>query len=249
MAAAASFSPGALPAVMSERRLERRQCFERRVGPVVLVLVERRGSLFAGDLHRHDLRIEMTGGLRGGKALLRSQGPPVLRLAGDLVFLGQILSMPAGMRVRESVVQAVAQHAVVELAVTHAVAPANARHEVRRLVHVLHAARHRDIDVAEGNLLRSRDDRLRSGAADPVDRERRDRDRQPGMDGGLPGRIHLGAGLHDIAHDDGAHLVGAKLSARDRGADRHGTEIGRRYLFESAAEGTDCSTNRFGKDD
>ncbi len=69
------------------------------------------------------------------------------------------------------------------------------------------------------------------------------------MDGGLPGRIHLGAGLHDIAHDDGAHLVGAKLRARDCGADRHGTEIGRRYLFESAAEGTDCSTNRFGKDD
>src|SRR4029077_2180224 len=48
---------------------------------------------------------------------------------------------------------------------------------------------------------------------------------------------------------DRFHLVGAKLRARDRGADRHGTEIGRRYLFQSAAEGTDCSTNRLDKDD
>jgi len=44
----------------------------------------------------------MTVGLRGGEALLRSQGPAVLRLAGDLVFLDQILSMPAGMRVEKA---------------------------------------------------------------------------------------------------------------------------------------------------
>jgi hypothetical protein len=54
------------------------------------------------------------------------------------------------------------------------------------------------------------------------------------VDGRLSGRIHLGAGLHDVAHDDGFHLVGAKLCARHRGADRRRAEIGRRYLFESA---------------
>jgi hypothetical protein len=69
------------------------------------------------------------------------------------------------------------------------------------------------------------------------------------MDGSLPGRIHLGAGLHDVAHDDGFHLVWAKLCARDRGADRQSAEIGRRYLFESAAERTNGSANRLGKDD
>jgi hypothetical protein len=37
--------------------------------------------------------------------------------------------------------------------------------------------------------------------------------------------------------------------ARDRGADRHRAEIGRRHLFESAAERTDGSANRLGKDD
>ena len=59
--------------------------------------------------------------------------------------------------------------------------------------------------------------------------------------------FHLGAGLHDIAHDDGFHLVGAKLGARDRSADRHGTEIGSRHVLEGAAKGTDCRADGFGK--
>src|SRR5262249_658566 len=106
--------------------LEPRQCFERRVGPIVLVLVEMRRSLFAGYFHRHDLRFETPVGLRGGKALLRSQGPTVLRLARDLVFLDQVLGVPAGMRARESFVQPVAHPAVRERAIAHAVAPATA---------------------------------------------------------------------------------------------------------------------------
>jgi hypothetical protein len=210
----------------------------------VLVLVELRCCLFAGHVHRHDLRFEMTVGLRGGEALLRPQCPAVLCLAAELVFLDQVLGMPAGMRVRESVVQPVAQHAVIERAIAHAVAPAASREEIRRLVHVLHAAGHCDVDVAEGNLLRGRDDGLRPGAADAVDRERRDGDRQTGMDGCLPAGIHLGAGLHDIAHDDGFHLVGTKLRARDCGADRHCTECGSGNILERASKGADRGANR-----
>ena len=120
------------------------------------------------------------------------------------------------MRVGERIVQSVAQDAVIELAVAHAVAPATARDEIRRLVHVLHAARHRDIDISQGNLLGGRNNGLCPRAADAIDRKRRRRDRQPGMDSRLPGGIHLGAGLDDIAHDDGFHLVGAKLRARLR---------------------------------
>jgi hypothetical protein len=148
------------------------------------------------------------------------------------------------MSIRESVVQPVAQHAVIERAIAHAVAPATSGDEIRRLVHILHAARDRDIDVAEENLLRCRDDGLRPRAADAVDRERRDRDWQPGMDGSLPGGIHLGAGLHDIAHDDGFHFIGAKFRARDRGADRDSTESRSRHVLEAAAEGADSGTNR-----
>jgi hypothetical protein len=44
------------------------------------------------------------------------------------------------------------------------------------------------------------------------------------MDRGLTGRIHLGAGLHDIAHDNCFHLVGVRLSARHGGVDRYRAE-------------------------
>src|SRR5262252_2995942 len=74
-------------------------------------------------------------------------------------------------------------------------------------------------------------------------------DRQTRVHGGLPGGIHLDAGLHDIAHHDGFHLVRAKLRACDCGADRHRSEIGSRHVFEATAEGTDCGANRFGEND
>src|SRR5262249_34086262 len=149
-------------AVWTEGRLEPGQRFERRVGAVVLVLVEMRRALFAWYFHPDDLGFVTPVGLRGGEALLRSQSPTGPRPARDLVFLDQILGLPAGVRVRESVVQSVAQHAVIERAIAHAVAPATAGDEIRRLVHVLHAARDRDVDVVEGDLLRRRDNGLRS---------------------------------------------------------------------------------------
>jgi hypothetical protein len=69
------------------------------------------------------------------------------------------------------------------------------------------------------------------------------------MDRGLTGRIHLGAGLHDIAHDDCFHLVGAKLCARDGGADRRRAEVGSRHVLEAAAKGADRGADRFREND
>jgi hypothetical protein len=69
------------------------------------------------------------------------------------------------------------------------------------------------------------------------------------MDGGLPGGIHLGPGLDDVAHDDSFHLLRAKLCACDRRTDRHGAEIRSRYVLKAAAEGADRSANRFGEND
>src|SRR2546423_9201338 len=59
------------------------------------------------------------------------------------------------------------------------------------------------------------------------------------MDRGLARRVHLGAGLNDIAHDDGPHLLGIEPSAGDGGFDDDRAEIGRRNLFQAAAKGTD----------
>src|SRR5262249_15522193 len=61
---------------------------------------------------------------------------------------------------RLGVVKPIAQHAVVKLAVAHAISPAPARDQVRRQIHVLHAAGHGDIDGAEGDFVRRRHNRL-----------------------------------------------------------------------------------------
>src|SRR5215468_5544211 len=185
----------------------------------------------------------MTVSLRRREQLLRPQCPAVLRLAGDLVFLDQILGMPARVRVRESVVQSVAQHTVIEHPIAHAVTPSASRHEIRRLVHVLHAPRHRDIDIAEGDFLRSRDDRLRTRAADPIDGERWSGDREPGVDASLAGGVHLGASLDDVAHDYRFHIIGANVRARDRSDDCYRPKSGSRNVLERASKGADRRPN------
>ena len=97
----------------------------------------------------------MTGGLGAGETLLRAQRPAILSIAGHLVFFDQVFSVPARMRIGKRVVQAVAQNAVIKLAVAHAIAPTGARDEIRREIHILHAAGDRDVDIAECNLLRA----------------------------------------------------------------------------------------------
>src|SRR5262249_17921227 len=152
--------------------------------------------------------------------------------------------MPPGMRVRESIVQSVTQHAVIERAIAHAVAPATSREEIRRLIHVLHTACHRDVDVPEGNLLRSGDDSLRARAADPIDSEPWNADRKPGVNRSLPRGIHLVASLDDVTHDNRLHLIGAKFRPRDCRANHHRTESRSRNILERASKGADRRPNR-----
>ena len=65
------------------------------------------------------------------------------------------------------------------------------------------------------------------------------------MDGSLSSRIHLGARLHDVAHDNRFHLIGTELRANNRGANRDSAEIGSRHVLEAAAKGADRGANRF----
>jgi hypothetical protein len=67
------------------------------------------------------------------------------------------------------------------------------------------------------------------------------------MDGRLARRIHLGAGLHDVAHDHGLDFVGAKTGPGHRGGNRRRTEIGRRHILKGAAKGADRGADRFGE--
>ena len=141
-------------AVWAKRGLQSRQRLDRGVGTIGFVLMEGRRPLFARNLHRRDLRLEMPSALRPREALLRAQSPLVLLLARDLIFLNQILSMPARMLAGEGVVEAVAKYAVVELSISEAIAPSTTADEIRSLIHALHAASDRGIGGAQQDFLR-----------------------------------------------------------------------------------------------
>ena len=69
------------------------------------------------------------------------------------------------------------------------------------------------------------------------------------MDGRLPGRIHLVAGLDHVAHHDRLDLGMVELGPREYGADRRRAKLRGRRLFQSAAECADGGADRSGEDD
>jgi len=104
-------------------------------------------------------------------------------------------------------------------------APAGAGVEVRRAVHVLHAAGNQAIGLAGADLGRGRDNRLGTGTTDAVNGHRRHRMRQARVDGRLARRIHLRARLHDLTEDHAVDRGRAHARAPERGADSRGTEL------------------------
>src|SRR5207244_8437238 len=105
------------------------------------------------DFDSYDLRCEAARRLRRGEPFLRAFRPPVLVLARNVLAGDQIFGVPSRMLARESVVETIAQHAVVDFGITHPLSPAPAGNEVGRLIHVLHAAGDGGVAVAEPDLL------------------------------------------------------------------------------------------------
>jgi hypothetical protein len=173
----------------------------------------------------------------------------ILCFAVDSKLADKVFGVPARWLIREGVVEPVTEHAVIELPVAQAIAPAAARHQVRCQIHILHAARHRDVDRAEENLLRRRHNGLRPRAADAVHSHCRDRDRQPRTDRRLTRWVHLGAGLNDVSHHRGVHLLGLEPGTRDSRLNGDGAEIGRRNFLEAAAESADRGSHRIAEND
>ncbi len=210
----------------------------------MLILVEFCRTLARGNFDCCDFRGELAVSLSCGKAFLRAFGPAILLFAGDLVRACEVFGVPSGMFTGKGVVKAVHQHRVEYLCVAHAVSPAPGAHEVRGTVHVLHAAGDRAIDQAKHHLLRGAGNRLRTRAADAVDRQRRNLDRNAAIDGRLPGRVHLVAGLDHVAHDDRVDIAGCEFRTLKRRADHHGAEIDRRHILQRAAICADGSAHR-----
>jgi hypothetical protein len=159
-------------------------------------------------------------------------------------MLHQILGVPAGRRVRKRIVQPIPQHAVIELAIPHPVAPSAARDQIGREIHVLHATRHGHVDIPQQDLLRGRDDRLGAGAAEAIDCQRGRGHWQTRVNSRLARWVHLHASLNDIAHNHRFDLVGAEPCACDRSFDGCRTEIRSRHVLEGAAERADGGAHR-----
>src|SRR5262245_42203272 len=157
--------------------------------------------------------------------------------------------MPARVLARERIVEAVPKHAVMDLSRAHAVAPATALHQVGSPVHILHATGNRGFDFSGRDLLRCRDNGLRTGAADAIDSQSRNRDRHAATDCGLADRMPLVAGLNDVAHDHAADVGPIELAAFERLTHHGCTEISGRNRLERAVEGSDSGAHRLAKYD
>ena len=119
---------------------------------------------------------------------------------------------------------------VAQFAVAHPQPFADARQDVGRVAHRLHAAGDGDVDVAGGDALGGEHDGFQPGAADLVDRERGDGLRQSAAERRLPGGGLAEAGGDDVAHDalvdDGRVDAGACHGlAHDQRAELGGSEV------------------------
>src|SRR5690606_375217 len=146
-------------------------------------------ALALRHFYRSDLVPESAGLLRCSGLLLGAQGVGVLLLAADLIALGEILRSYAHVIVVEGVPQAVVHHAVDQLAVAHALAGTGVRQQMGGQAHGLLAAGDHDLRIAAADGLRSKMDRLESGAADLVDVQCRHAVRQATMNGRLARRV------------------------------------------------------------
>ena len=111
-------------------------------------------------------------GFRGERILLRAR---------EVVLRGRGFGKAAHELAVERALQPVVEHVIEHFAVTHAIAAARLRQQVRRIGHGFEPARERDLDVAGADLVRGGHDGLQPRAAHLVQR------------GGRHGGRHAGA--------------------------------------------------------
>ena len=88
-----------------------------------------------------------------------------------------------------------------------------------RLAHALHATGEDDIGLAEQDQLAAADSGLDAGAAQPVDGQGRNFDRQAGFQSNVPCAVdRVGAGLEHVPEDDVIDRFGLHTGALERRA-------------------------------
>ena len=164
--------------------------------------------------------------LRARRALVRLDRELVLRLAADVVRLGQVLRGDAHVDVVEGVGEP-AHDRVDDLGVAHARSPARVRHPVGAAAHRLRAAGDGDVGLAGRDRLGGGDDRLHARPAQPVDRERGHLLGDARLHRHDPRHVHvLGRRVDHVPEHDLVDLVRLDPGALERRLDGGRAQIG-----------------------
>ena len=138
--------------------------------------------------------------------------------------------------------QAVLDHGVHHLVVTHAGAPAGGGDGVGGGGHVLGAAGHDDVGVAGQNGTGALNDGLHAGAAHHAHSVGGDADGDAGLQRALAGHVLAQTGGEDAAEHDLVHLLRLHAGAAQRLLDHGGAHLGGGGVLQASAKGTDGGT-------
>ena len=191
-------------AVLVERRLQPGEAFGCRVGADAAVLIDR--TALAGD--RHDLVVELAGGDRGGRALVAAHRERLLLGARDLPLAGDILGGLAHADIGGG--HRLHQRRVEQRVVAHH----------RHAAHALDAGADENVAGAECDLAGRDVDRLHRRAAEAVDGDAGDRQRQVRQQPDQAGDVQPLLALRERAADDDVlDILGLDAGAADQRPD------------------------------
>ncbi|MNX92628.1 hypothetical protein D3C86_1247780 [compost metagenome] len=241
---------GAHRTVLLEGRLEFAQGFGGGAGPWLLVGGEgQRIALALRDQDRRDFIDEAPGFDGGHGFLLRGGGERVLLLAAQAVLLGQVLGGDAHVVIVERIPQAIADHGVDDLRVTHAQAGTGAGHDVIGQAHVFLATGDDHVSVAATNRLSAQVQGLEAGAADLVQGHRRHSKRQAGLDRSLARRVLPGAGGQHLTHDHFIDFSRVEAGLCQQLTDHRSAQVDGRNIGQGTLETADRGARGGNNDD
>jgi hypothetical protein len=172
----------------------------------------------------------------GGRAeLVATQGVLVLSAAPDAEPLRDLLRRLRHVETGDGIVEARVQHVLQLGDLAEGEARARVVHHVRRLAHVLHAAREDRLRLVEQDRLRARHDRLAAGAAQTIHGESRYRLRHSRLEGDVPRAVdRVDRSLQCVPDDHVVDVLRRHLGSLQRRARGVDAQVDRRNVLQLA---------------
>ena len=166
-------------------------------------------------------------------------GQLVLLLASHLMAGGNVFGGDRHVDLEDRIVETFGQR-IEQHRIAQPLAPARFEIVVRHVGHAFGPARYRDPRLAQLHHLRAGNDRLHTRTTQAIERQRRSGDRNIRLEHGDAGhKLVLGAGLHDLTHDDMLDIVRGNPRAHERFGEDLCAKIGGAEGFQRSAEITD----------